>query len=254
MKIFQEENKSGRFDIMNLFRLCAVQGVSEKMPILKNDWAPLLEEEFQKPYYLKLRQFLIGEYRTKVVYPDMYDIFSALHLTPFVDTKVVILGQDPYHGPGQAHGLSFSVKPGVAPPPSLQNIFKELQADLGCYIPNNGYLVKWAQQGVLLLNTVLTVRAGSPNSHRGMGWEIFTDRVITLLNNRERPVVFMLWGSHAQAKLPLLDSGKHCILASPHPSPFSANKGFFGSRPFSRANRFLRSIGSEEIDWQIPNL
>ncbi|WP_026174116.1 uracil-DNA glycosylase [Effusibacillus pohliae] len=224
------------------------------MAILKNDWQPLLEVEFQKPYYLQLRQFLIEEYRTRVVYPDKYDIFNALHLTPFANTKVVILGQDPYHGPGQAHGLSFSVKPGVQPPPSLQNIFKELHDDMGCPIPNHGHLAKWAEQGVLLLNNVLTVRAGSPNSHRGKGWEMFTDRVISILNNREKPVVFLLWGSHAQAKMRLITARHHCIIRSPHPSPLSAHRGFFGSRPFSRANRFLRSIGSEEVDWQIPDL
>ncbi|MFC4766627.1 uracil-DNA glycosylase [Effusibacillus consociatus] len=224
------------------------------MAILKNDWAHLLNSEFEKPYYLQLRQFLIEEYRSRVVYPDKYDIFSALHLTPFADTKVVILGQDPYHGPGQAHGLSFSVKPGVATPPSLQNIFKELQADLGCHIPNNGYLVKWAQQGVLLLNTVLTVRENSPNSHKDKGWELFTDKVIATLNDREQPVVFLLWGSHAQKKLDLITSPQHHIIKSPHPSPFSANRGFFGSRPFSRANQFLREIGRTEIDWQIPNI
>ncbi|NGQ93785.1 uracil-DNA glycosylase [Brevibacillus sp. SYP-B805] len=223
------------------------------MAILKNDWAPLLEEEFQKPYYLKLRQFLMHEYKTRVVYPDMYDIFNALHYTPYAGTRVLILGQDPYHGRGQAHGLSFSVKPGVAVPPSLQNIYKELQQDLGCPIPDHGYLVKWAEQGVLLLNTVLTVREGSPNSHKGMGWEIFTDRVIELLNQREEPVVFILWGRHAQEKGQLITAPHHHIIRSPHPSPFSANRGFFGSRPFSRANQFLRRIGREEIDWEIPN-
>jgi uracil-DNA glycosylase len=224
------------------------------MAILKNDWAPLLAEEFEKPYYLRLRRFLIEEYRTRTIYPDMYDIYAALHLTEFAKTKVVILGQDPYHGPGQAHGLSFSVKPGVPAPPSLQNIFKELHDDLGCYIPNNGHLVKWAEQGVLLLNTVLTVRANSPNSHRGKGWEIFTDRVISLLNEREQPVVFILWGSHAQAKLPQIDTTKHFVIRSPHPSPLSASRGFFGSRPFSKTNRFLRQAGLGEIDWQIPNI
>lgn len=224
------------------------------MAILKNDWAPLLEEEFQKPYYLELRRFLKEEYGSKIIYPDKYDIFNALHLTPYAEAKVVILGQDPYHGPGQAHGLSFSVKPGVSAPPSLQNIFKELQDDLGCYIPNNGYLVKWAEQGVLMLNTVLTVRQSAPNSHKGMGWETFTDKVIATLNEREKPVVFILWGKHAQEKRELITSNRHCIIASPHPSPFSSHRGFFGSKPFSRANQFLRSIGSNEIDWQIPNI
>lgn len=220
----------------------------------QNDWAPLLEAEFTQPYYTELRRFLAEQYRSRAIYPDMYDIYAALHLTGYDHTKVVILGQDPYHGPGQAHGLSFSVKPGVPAPPSLQNIFKELQDDLGCYIPNNGYLVKWAEQGVLLLNTVLTVQAHNANSHRGKGWESFTDRVIALLNEREKPVVFLLWGTPAQQKARFIDTQKHFILRSPHPSPLSAHRGFFGSRPFSQANRFLRDYGTDEIDWQIPNI
>ncbi|MBL4953318.1 uracil-DNA glycosylase [Neobacillus sp. OS1-32] len=224
------------------------------MAILKNDWAPLLEGEFKKPYYQQLRKNLLHEYQTRVVYPDMYDIYNALHYTPYNDTKVVIIGQDPYHGPGQAHGLSFSVKPGVGIPPSLQNIYKELQTDLGCYIPNNGYLVKWTEQGVLMLNAVLTVRAGIPNSHKGLGWEMFTDKVIETLNQRETPVVFILWGNFAQQKQQLITSSRHYIIKSPHPSPFSANRGFFGSRPFSRTNAILRKLGMQEIDWQIPNL
>lgn len=223
------------------------------MSILKNDWASVLEGEFEKPYYQRLRGILLEEYQTKVIYPDQYDIYNALHFTSFNDTKVVIIGQDPYHGPGQAHGLSFSVKPGVGIPPSLQNIYKELQADLGCYIPNNGYLVKWAEQGVLMLNAVLTVRTGTPNSHKGLGWEMFTDKVIETLNQRETPVVFILWGNFAQQKQQLITSSRHFIIKSPHPSPFSANRGFFGSRPFSRTNAILREIGVEEIDWQIPN-
>ena len=224
------------------------------MAILKNDWAQLLEEEFNQAYYLKIRNFLIEEYKTKVIYPNMYDIYNSLHYTSYNDTKVVILGQDPYHGPGQAHGLSFSVKPGVEPPPSLMNIFKELKSDLGCYIPNNGHLYHWAEQGVLLLNTVLTVREGSPNSHKGMGWESFTDKVITLLNEREKPLVFILWGKNAQEKQKLITSKNHYIIQSPHPSPLSASRGFFGSKPFSRANQFLKSIGSSEINWQISNI
>lgn len=224
------------------------------MEILKNDWAPLLEGEFAKPYYQRLRKLLWEEYQTQVVYPDKYDIFNALHFTSFEDVKVVIIGQDPYHGPGQAHGLSFSVKPGVKVPPSLQNIYKELQADLDCYIPNHGYLVEWTKQGVLLLNAVLTVRAGIPNSHKALGWETFTDRVIEILNEREKPVVFILWGAYAQQKQQLITSSQHFIIKSPHPSPFSANRGFFGSKPFSRANAYLREIGSEEIDWQITSL
>lgn len=220
--------------------------------ILKNDWAEHLAEEFKKDYYLKLRAFLIEEYRQGTVYPDMYDIFNALHFTPYSKTKVCILGQDPYHGPGQAHGLSFSVKPGVPPPPSLQNIFKELQADLGCRIPNHGCLEYWARQGVLLLNTVLTVRRGQANSHRGKGWEHFTDRVIEVLNQREKPVVFILWGRNAQAKLEMIDTDRHLVIQSAHPSPYSAHAGFFGSRPFSRTNEFLQRIGEEPIDWEIP--
>lgn len=224
------------------------------MAILKNDWAPLLEDEFHKSYYLNLRRFLIEEYKTKEIYPDMHDIFNALHFTPYADTKVVILGQDPYHGPGQAHGLSFSVKPGVKPPPSLQNIFKELHDDLGCSIPNHGCLIPWAKQGVLLLNTVLTVQKSNPNSHKGKNWEFFTNRIISILNDREKPVVFILWGKHAQEKMELIDTKKHPIIRSPHPSPFSAHRGFFGSRPFSRANQFLKEIGSTEIDWQLPDI
>ncbi|MBP1154756.1 MULTISPECIES: uracil-DNA glycosylase [unclassified Paenibacillus] len=222
--------------------------------ILKNDWADLLGEEFQEAYFIGLEQFLKQEYGLHTVYPIMHDIFNALHYTSYADTKVVILGQDPYHGPGQAHGLSFSVKPGMPAPPSLQNMFKELKSDLGYTIPDNGYLVRWAEQGVLLLNTVLTVRAGEANSHKGKGWESFTDRVIRLLNQREEPVVFILWGSHAQKKMELITEGRHCILRSVHPSPLSAHRGFFGSRPFSSANAFLQSIGNPPIDWQIPNI
>lgn len=222
--------------------------------ILQNDWAPLLEDQFQASYYHQLRSFLKQEYATRTVYPDMHDIFNALHYTSYADTKVVILGQDPYHGPGQAHGLSFSVKPGIPAPPSLQNIFKELQSDLGSSIPDNGCLVPWAEQGVLLLNTVLTVRQGEAHSHKGQGWETFTDRVISLLNEREKPIVFVLWGSPAQQKMQLITERRHFIVRSVHPSPLSAHRGFFGSRPFSQVNDFLRSIGSAEIDWQLPNL
>ncbi|WP_066071695.1 uracil-DNA glycosylase [Neobacillus soli] len=224
------------------------------MAILKNDWAPLLEEEFAKPYYQRLRKILLEEYQTKVVYPEQLDNYNALHFTSCNETKAVIIGQDPYHGPGQAHGLSFSVKPGVRIPPSLKNIYKELQTDLGCSIPNNGYLVKWARQGVLMLNAVLTVRAGSPNSHKGIGWEEFTNKVIEALNQREKPVVFILWGNFPQQKQQLITSSGHFIIKSSHPSPFSANKGFFGSKPFSRTNAILRDLGVEEIDWQIPDL
>lgn len=224
------------------------------MALLNNDWSMLLEEEFNKPYYSQLRSFLIEEYGNQTIYPDKYNIYSALHLTSFSHTKVVIIGQDPYHGSGQAHGLSFSVKPGIDIPPSLRNIFKELQNDLACRLPNNGNLEKWAQQGVLLLNTVLTVRAGLPNSHRGKGWETFTDKVIAAINHRQQPVVFILWGKNAQEKAKLITNSHHLVIQSVHPSPLSAMRGFFGSRPFSRANAFLKDHGMDEIDWQIPNV
>lgn len=222
--------------------------------IFNNDWQELLEEEMEKEYYQKMRQFLIQEYKTRTIYPDMHDIFNALHLTSYKDVKVVILGQDPYPGPNQAHGLSFSVKPGVKIPPSLMNIFKELHDDLGCYIPNNGDLTKWAKQGVLLLNATLTVRAGQPNSHSRIGWQIFTDHIIKLLNARKDPVVFILWGNNAIKKKALITNPWHYVITSAHPSPYSANRGFFGSRPFSKANEFLKSIGKEPIDWQIENI
>ncbi|MFF2482354.1 uracil-DNA glycosylase [Paenibacillus sp. NPDC058071] len=224
------------------------------MAILNNDWAPELEPEFIKPYYLQLRDFLKDEYQSNDIYPDKYDIFNALHYTSLADTKVVILGQDPYHGPGQAHGLSFSVKEGVRTPPSLQNMYKELHSDLGCYIPNNGYLQKWAEQGVLLLNTSLTVRAHEANSHKNRGWETFTDKVIETVGQKKEPVVFILWGSHAQKKAGFITNPDHFIIRSVHPSPLSAHRGFFGSKPFSQTNQFLRSKGLPEIDWQIPNL
>lgn len=223
-------------------------------PIFKNDWGPLLEEEMSKPYYQALRKRIAEEYRTRTVYPDMYHIFQALHLTSYEDTKVVILGQDPYHGPGQAHGLSFSVMPGVRQPPSLQNIFKELQNDLGCRVPNHGCLEHWAKQGVLLLNAVLTVRESEPNSHKGYGWEKLTDRIVSALGERERPLVFILWGRQAQQKAAHIDRKRHLVLTSAHPSPLSAHAGFFGSKPFSRANEFLRANGQSEIDWQIPDI
>jgi uracil-DNA glycosylase len=219
-----------------------------------SDWSPLLETEFKQEYYVKLLKNVKREYDLGDVYPEEQDIFSALHLTAYSSVKVVILGQDPYHGTGQAHGLSFSVKPGVAVPPSLRNIYKELQEDVGCTIPNNGYLTSWAEQGVLLLNTSLTVRANSPGSHRGIGWELFTDRIIKVLNERERPMVFLLWGNHAQEKQVLITNSRHYILCSAHPSPFAAHRGFFGSRPFSRTNEFLKSIGSGPIDWQISDI
>ncbi|MDU4326627.1 uracil-DNA glycosylase [uncultured Clostridium sp.] len=222
--------------------------------ILKNDWKELLEDEFSKDYYQTLRQFLIEEYKTKKIYPDKYDIFNALHFTPYKDIKVVILGQDPYHGPGQAHGLSFSVNPSVKTPPSLLNIYKELNSDLGCYIPNNGYLKKWADQGVLLLNTSLTVRAGEANSHKNIGWQVFTDKIISLVNEKDDPVVFLLWGNNAIKKKELITNKRHLILTSVHPSPLSASRGFFGSKPFSKINNFLISVNKDPIDWQIENI
>ena len=216
-----------------------------------NDWDELLADEFKKDYYLQLRQFLKNEYSTRTVYPDMYDIFNALKATPREKIKAVILGQDPYHEPGQAHGMCFSVKPGVPAPPSLQNIFKELQDDLGCSIPQDGYLEKWAEQGVLLLNTVLTVRAHQANSHKGKGWENFTDRVIQLVNEKENPVVFLLWGANARSKKALITNPRHLILETVHPSPLSAYNGFFGCRHFSKANQFLAANGQSPIDWQL---
>lgn len=224
------------------------------MEIFKNDWGQYLKEEMAQTYYRQLRQFLIGEYSTKQIYPDMYSIFNALHYTSYADTKVLILGQDPYHEPGQAHGLSFSVQPNVPPPPSLVNIFKELETDLGCTVPNNGCLEPWARQGVLLLNTVLTVQAHRANSHRDKGWEIFTDKIISLLNQREKPVAFILWGSPARRKKAMITNPQHFIVESPHPSPLSAYRGFFGSRPFSKVNKFLESVGEEPINWQLPNI
>ncbi len=220
--------------------------------IFKNDWAKLLNTELEKPYYKSLRSFLIDEYRQQRIFPSMYDIFNALHYTPYKETKVVILGQDPYHGAGQAHGLSFSVRPGVKPPPSLINIFKELKSDLNCRIPSHGCLTSWAKQGVLLLNTVLTVRERQANSHQGVGWEFFTDRIIELLNENSEPLVFILWGSPAQRKAAMITNSKHLILKSPHPSPLSAHRGFFGSKPFSQANAYLIKNGRTPIDWQLP--
>ena len=223
------------------------------MPPISNDWLPAIRGEFQKDYYKKLHETIVQEYRTRQIFPEADDLFNAFHLTPLKDVKVVILGQDPYHNDGQAHGLCFSVKPGVEIPPSLVNIYKELQDDLGCYIPNHGYLVKWAEQGVLLLNTVLTVRAHQANSHRGIGWEEFTDAAIRILNEQDRPIVFILWGKPAGMKKAMLHNPKHLILEAPHPSPLSSYRGFFGSRPFSKTNEFLKEHGIEPIDWQIEN-
>ena len=219
-----------------------------------NSWDEILKDEFNEPYYLKLREFLISEYSSKSIFPDMYDIYNAFRYTDYNDVKVVILGQDPYHGEGEAHGLAFSVKPGIAVPPSLRNIYKELRDSLGCYIPNNGYLEKWARQGVLLLNTALTVVKDSPNSHRGIGWELFTDKVIKLLNKREKSVIFLLWGSNAKSKAMLIDQSRHFVFMSVHPSPLSANRGFFGCNHFKLVNEKLSELGQLPIDWQIENI
>ena len=216
---------------------------------LGNDWDEVLCSEFEKEYYLKLREFLKTEYSTRRIYPPMNDIYNALRYTTYKDARVVILGQDPYHGPGQAHGLCFSVKPGVALPPSLKNIFKELSAEVGMTIPDSGELTGWARQGVLLLNTTLTVREGLPQSHKGQGWEILTDRIISAMNEKSTPVVFMLWGGNARAKRALITSPQHLVLECAHPSPLSAYNGFFGCGHFKRANEFLEAQGLMPIDW-----
>ena len=224
------------------------------MPPITNDWQQPLEVEFKKPYYKDLYKKVLEEYRSRQIFPNPDDIFNAFHLTPLKDVKVVILGQDPYHNDGQAHGLCFSVKPDVEVPPSLVNIYKELQDDLGCRIPNNGYLAKWAKQGVLMLNTVLTVRAHQANSHRGIGWEQFTDAVIRAVDAQDRPIVFLLWGRPAQMKKSMLHNPKHLILEAPHPSPLSAYRGFFGCKHFSQTNAFLEKNGLAPIDWQIEDV
>ena len=218
-----------------------------------NSWDSILADEFKSPYYLQLREFLKHEYSTQTIYPDMYDIFNALKYTAYEDVKVVVIGQDPYYGEGQAHGLCFSVKRGIAPPPSLLNIFKELQNDVGFRMPNNGELTDWAKQGVLLLNTVLTVRAGQANSHRGKGWEKLTDAVIRKLNDRDKPIVFMLWGRNAKEKQALITNSRHLVLTAAHPSPLSAYNGFFGCRHFSAANEFLKYTGQQPIDWSVSD-
>ena len=224
------------------------------MAAINNDWLVPLRAEFSKPYYRILYDKVRSEYKAHTVFPPSDEIFSAFETTPLGSVKVLILGQDPYHEPGQAHGLSFSVRPGIAIPPSLENIYKELHDDLGLKIPDNGYLDKWARQGVLLLNTVLTVRNHQANSHKGIGWEEFTDAAIRALNEQDRPIVYMLWGKPAQSKMSMLDNPKHLILTAPHPSPLSASRGFFGCRHFSRANDFLEKNGIEPIDWQIEDL
>lgn len=225
------------------------------MAMIDNDWLPCIKQEFTKPYYKELYTFVKHEYDTRIIYPPAEDIFNAFHFTPLSKVKVMILGQDPYHNENQAHGLSFSVLPTQKDiPPSLVNIYQELHDDLGCYIPNNGYLKKWADQGVLLLNTVLTVRAHQANSHQGKGWEHFTDAVIQAVNAQDRPIVYMLWGRPAQSKIPMLTNPKHLILKAPHPSPLSAYRGFFGCKHFSQANAFLEEHGVRPIDWQIENV
>jgi len=225
------------------------------MAMITNDWLDTLKGEFSKPYYKELYKFVKNEYDTHVIYPPADDIFNAFHFTPLSEVKVLILGQDPYHNEHQAHGLCFSVLPDQPEiPPSLQNIYKELESDLGCYIPNNGYLEKWARQGVLMLNTVLTVRAHQANSHQGKGWEQFTDAIINAVNAQDRPVVYLLWGRPAQSKIPMLTNPKHLILKAPHPSPLSAYRGFFGCKHFSQTNEFLMKNGLMPIDWQIENI
>ena len=224
------------------------------MGAIQNDWLAPLSPEFKKPYYANLYKKIREEYASTQIFPPSDEIFTAFELTPLAEVKVVIIGQDPYHGDGQAHGLCFSVKPDIETPPSLVNIYKELNSDLGCYIPNNGYLTKWAKQGVLMLNTVLTVRAHQANSHRGIGWEEFTDAAIRILNEQDRPIVYLLWGKPAQMKKTMLNNPKHLILEAPHPSPLSAYRGFFGCQHFSKTNAFLTENGLTPIDWQIENI
>ena len=224
------------------------------MAPLSGEWLEALKGEFHQPYYVKLYKTVMQEYQSRKIFPPADDMFNAFHFTPLSQVKVVILGQDPYHNDGQAHGLCFSVKKDVEIPPSLVNIYQELHDDLGCYIPDNGYLEKWARQGVLMLNTVLTVRAHQANSHQGHGWEQFTDAIIQAVNAQDRPIVYMLWGRPAQSKIPMLTNPKHLILTAPHPSPLSAYRGFFGCRHFSKANEFLQANGVEPIDWQIENI
>lgn len=219
-----------------------------------NDWDKLLRESFESDWYQELRQFLIDEYTNETIYPDMYDLYNAIRTTSYENTKVVIIGQDPYHGPGQAHGYCFSVKPGVQLPPSLKNIFQEINNDLGIKTPNNGCLIPWAEQGVLLLNAILTVRKSSPLSHKGRGWERLTDKIISLLNDREDPVIFLLWGAPARAKKSLITNQRHYVLEAPHPSPLSAYAGFFGCKHFSKTNSLLALLGKQQIDWQIPDI
>lgn len=219
---------------------------------VRTDWNPVLRSEFAKPYWSQLQRFVAEERARHQVFPAHEEVFAALHLTPYADTRVLILGQDPYHGPGQAHGLCFSVRPGTEPPPSLVNIFTELESDLGCERPSHGNLEHWARQGVLLLNAVLTVRARQAASHQGKGWETFTDEVIAAVSAKSDPVVFILWGGYARRKKALVDTARHVVIESPHPSPLSAHRGFFGSRPFSRANEALEAAGRSPVEWCLP--
>ena len=222
--------------------------------MIHNTWWPFLQEEWKQPYFQQLSAFLHEAYATKTIFPPKAKVFSAFEVCDYPDVKVVILGQDPYHEVNQAHGMCFSVNPGVKIPPSLVNIYKELHDDLGCYIPNNGYLIPWSDQGVLLLNTALTVRAHEANSHKNIGWEIFTDDIIKLLNTREDPVIFVLWGANARRKKEFIDVSRHYVLEAPHPSPLSASRGFFGCKHFSKINKILKDLGKEPIDWQIENV
>ena len=223
-------------------------------PLISSDWHQVLAEEFEKPYFHKLQDFISAERQTETIFPAVADVFAAFELTPYQNVRVLLLGQDPYHNDNQAHGLCFSVNPGIKTPPSLVNIYKELKSDLGLNIPNNGYLVPWAQQGVLMLNAVLTVRAHTPNSHKDKGWETFTDAVITKVNQKTDSVIFVLWGGYAQKKLKLIDTSRHKVIQSAHPSPLSARNGFFGSKPFSAINTVLKSASQPEIDWQIADI
>jgi uracil-DNA glycosylase len=221
---------------------------------LPTSWQTVLAEEFEKPYFKKLENFLAAQRQTQTIFPPEEDVFSAFELTPYENVNVFLLGQDPYHDDNQAHGLSFSVRPGIKPPPSLVNIYKELKEDVGFNIPNNGYLISWARQGILMLNAVLTVQAHTPNSHKNKGWETFTDAVINKINDKSDPVVFVLWGGYAQKKLKLIDTSRHRVIQSAHPSPLSARNGFFGSKCFSSINQTLASFGKPEIDWQISDI
>ena len=222
--------------------------------MLNNGWSAFLDEEFSQPYFKELASFLKDEYATKQIYPSKQEVFSSFYYTDIKDVKVVIIGQDPYHQPNQAHGMCFSVKAGIATPPSLLNIYKELNSDLGCYIPNNGFLLSWAQQGVLLLNAILTVEDSHPLSHKNKGWETFTDHVLLKLNKQDQPIVYLLWGKSAQQKATLLTNPKHLLLKAAHPSPLSAYNGFFGSKPFSKTNDYLLKNNLKPINWQIENI